>query len=264
MEKNSEANGVISAEAIDLAAVAATPSTGYYTHVAVEGATVADAKSYSVKQLTEYETKAIGTNVIKAFKLVDEDGVQSSATIKIYNDSSLKSVALNGQTLNVTYILVDGSESTVGVDISTFFAESEFNDGLQVVDGNVNVYEMNLKCKYLVLFAIFLFREKQYKWREKVRCLLNLKELPHSFVEILYFDNREQFLVLDSKWKNFIMEIYFKDFNEYMETIGLSHYITHENFKKAVTHSILFSGLKLPLTINITEFIDNFYCFKNA
>ena len=124
--------------------------------------------------------------------------------------------------------------------------------------------EINLKGKYLVLFAIFLFRERQHKWLERIRCLLNLLELPHSYVEILYFDKHEQFLVLDKKWKNFIMEIYFKDFNEYMETIGLSHYITHENFKKAVTHSILFSSLKLPVTINITDFIENFYRFKKA
>ena len=153
----SEQDGKISATAIDLTAgaVAATASEGDASHVAVEGTTVAaqieslaksikttvaDAKSYSVKKLTEEEVTALGeSNVKEAYQLLDQDSQVSGATIKIYKDSSLKSVALDGQTLNFTYILVDGSESTVGVDVSTFLAESEFGKGLQVVNHIVNV-----------------------------------------------------------------------------------------------------------------------------
>lgn len=153
----SETDGVISASAIDLNAgnVAATASVGDDTHVAVEGATVAaqieslaksikttiaDAKSYRVKKLSQDEITALGeSNVKEAYQLIDEDSQVSGETIKIYKDSSLKSVALDGQTLNFTYILADGSESTVGVDVSTFLAESEFGKGLEVVNHIVNI-----------------------------------------------------------------------------------------------------------------------------
>lgn len=153
----SEQDGKISATAIDLTAgaVAATDSEGDASHVAVEGTTVAaqieslaksikgisdDAKTYSVKKLSQDEVTALGeTNVREAYQLLDGESQVSGETIKIYKDSSLKSVALDGQTLNFTYILADGSESTVGVDVSTFLAESEFGKGLEVVNNIVNV-----------------------------------------------------------------------------------------------------------------------------
>lgn len=152
----SENHGVIAATAIDLTAenVAATAIVASDNTVAVEGANVKaqveslaksiksavkDAKSYSVKAITGEELTALGSNVKEAYKLVDEDGVKAGDIIKIYKDSSLKEVALNGQTLNFTYILADGNESTVGVDVSTFLAESEFKNGLEVVDHVVNV-----------------------------------------------------------------------------------------------------------------------------
>lgn len=152
----SQTKGALAATAIDLNAgnVAASPSEGDDTHVAVAGTTVAaqisdlaksikttvaDAKSYSISAVEGAELTALGTNVKEAYKLVDEDGAKAGEIIKIYKDSSLKSVALSGQTLNFTYILADGTESTVGVDISTFLAESEFKNGLEVVDHVVNV-----------------------------------------------------------------------------------------------------------------------------
>ena len=153
----SETDGKIAATAIDLTAanVVATPTEVSGSAVAVEGTNVAaqiaslatsintvkkDAKSYSVKKLTQDEVTALGEdNVRDAYQLLDEDLKVSGETIKIYKDSSLKSVALDGQTLNFTYILVDGSEKTVGVDVSNFLAESEFKNGLEVVNHVVNV-----------------------------------------------------------------------------------------------------------------------------
>lgn len=153
----SETDGKIAANAIDLTAanVAAESTLASDNAVAVTGTNVAaqiaslatsiktvskDAKSYSVKKLTPEEVTALSdSNVREAYQLLDEDSKVSGETIKIYKDSSLKEVALSGQTLNFTYILSDGSESTVGVDVSTFLAESEFKDGLQVIDGNVSV-----------------------------------------------------------------------------------------------------------------------------
>ena len=153
----SETDGKIAATAIDLTAanVAATATEASNNAVAVTGTTVAaqiaslaasiktteaNAKSYRVKKLTKDEVTALGdANVKEAYQLLDKDSKVSGETIKIYKDSSLKSVALDGQTLNFTYILADGKESTVGVDVSTFLAESEFGKGLEVVNHIVNV-----------------------------------------------------------------------------------------------------------------------------
>ena len=152
----SQTNGKLAAAAIDLTAanVAATASAGDTTHVAVSGTTVAaqisslaqsikttasEAKTYSISTITGEALTALGANVKEAYKLVDRSGAQVGDAIKIYKDSSLKSVALSDQTLNFTYILANGNEDTVGVDVSTFLAESEFGNGLQVVDHIVSV-----------------------------------------------------------------------------------------------------------------------------
>ena len=95
----------------------------------------AEAKSYEVVAITE----GLDENVREAYKLVDEGGTQVGATIKVYKDSALKSVALSGETLNFTYIKVDGTEETVGVDVSKFLSEAEFKNGLDVVNGEVSV-----------------------------------------------------------------------------------------------------------------------------
>lgn len=97
-----------------------------------------NAKSYKIVKVTE----SLGENVKEQYKLQETVGKESNFVgepINIYKDSSLKSVALDGQTLNFTYILADGKESTVGVDVSTFLAESEFADGLQVTNHIVSV-----------------------------------------------------------------------------------------------------------------------------
>lgn len=102
---------------------------------------ISDGKTYSIVDDTK-NVESLPTNVLKRYRLQETVGSTNTLLgepIDIYKDSSLKSVALNGQTLNFTYILADGSESTVGVDVSTFLAESEFNDGLQVNGGVVSV-----------------------------------------------------------------------------------------------------------------------------
>lgn len=100
---------------------------------------ITDAKSYSIKAVEN--ASSLGTNVKEAYQLVDEDNTPVGDTIKIYKDSSLKEVKLNDQSLDFTYILADGSESTVGVDVSSFLAESEFKNGLEVnaLDHTVSV-----------------------------------------------------------------------------------------------------------------------------
>lgn len=107
------------------------------------------AKSYEIVEITE----GLASNVLKAYELHDEDGTKAGERIEIFKDSSLKEVKLDGQTLNFTYILVDGSESTVGVDVSTFLAESEFGNGLQVVDHIVSVKVDDMSESYLSVSA---------------------------------------------------------------------------------------------------------------
>lgn len=96
------------------------------------------AKSYTIVKVTQ----GLASNVKEQYKLQETVGKESNFVgepINIYKDSSLESVALNGQSLDFTYILADGNKSTVGVDVSTFLAESEFADGLQVTDHVVSV-----------------------------------------------------------------------------------------------------------------------------
>ena len=95
----------------------------------------ADAKSYSIVKVSE----GLSSNIKEAYKLVDEDNVQCGDVINVYKDSSLKEVKLEGEVLVFTYILADGSESVVNVEISKFLSESEFGTGLQVVDGVVSI-----------------------------------------------------------------------------------------------------------------------------
>ena len=102
---------------------------------------ISDGKTYSIVDDTKND-KSLPTNVLKRYRLQETVGSKKDLVgepIDIYKDSSLKSVALVGQTLNFTYILAEGNESTVGVDVSTFLAESEFKDGLQVIDHVVSV-----------------------------------------------------------------------------------------------------------------------------
>ena len=104
-------------------------------------------KTYTIQKVTE----GLAANVEERYQLM-ENGVQVGDTIDIKKDSSLKEVnlvsekpseeggeATQGQFLKFTYLLNDGSESDVYVDVSLFLAESEFGDGLEVVDGIVKV-----------------------------------------------------------------------------------------------------------------------------
>ena len=97
---------------------------------------VTDAKTYSIAKADK-----ANENVKEAYKLVDEDGVQVGETINIYKDSALSDVKFDGdaQALIFTYVLADGSEEIVSVDVSAFLHEGEYADGLQVIDHVVSV-----------------------------------------------------------------------------------------------------------------------------
>ena len=90
----------------------------------------------SIAKLTESEVAALGTNVKDAYKLIGKNNEQLGQTIKIYKDQSLKSVTFDGNTqeLVYTYIVSDGSESVVKVNVSAFLTEEEYGNGLQVIN----------------------------------------------------------------------------------------------------------------------------------
>jgi len=86
------------------------------------------------------ETASLPTNVLKRYKLLGTTNTQLGQYIDIYKDKTLKSVELIDQELVFTYILSDGEESVVRIDVSKFLTEAEFKDGLQVnTDGEVSV-----------------------------------------------------------------------------------------------------------------------------
>ena len=100
----------------------------------------ADAKTYSIAKVTE----GLGTNIKEAYKLVDEDGTQCGTLIEIEKDDSLVDVVTTtdeagNQVVKFTYNLADGTSKEVTIDLSAYVTESEYGDGLQVVDHVVSV-----------------------------------------------------------------------------------------------------------------------------
>lgn len=145
--------GIVPAEKVSVAASAGLTATEAQSAFAelkgkideVGGA----AKSYTIVKTTE----GLATNVKEQYRLQDEKNTPVGEPINIYKDSSLMSVALNGQVLNFTYILADGTESTVGVDVSNFLAEEEFANGLAVNNHVVSVKVDENSEKFLTVSA---------------------------------------------------------------------------------------------------------------
>ena len=111
-----------------------------------------EAKSYKI-----VSTTPASNNTLAEYKIQEKIGtgswgdVTGSDNIIVPKDQHLKSVSLesskpnpteggdpiSGQFLKFTYVLNDGSESDVYVDVSAFLTESEFGDGLQVSSAGV-------------------------------------------------------------------------------------------------------------------------------
>ena len=108
----------------------------------VDGKVVVTRETLPTVEVPEYtiskETTGLGENVKEAYSLT-KDGVAVGEKIMIYKDSALQSVELKDQKLEFTYFLANGTTSVVSVDVSTFIAEQEFENGLQVVNGKVSV-----------------------------------------------------------------------------------------------------------------------------
>lgn len=109
------------------------------------------AKSYTIVK----NTAGLATNIKEQYKLQETVGGKSDFVgepINIYKDGSLDSVELVNQELVFKYNLATGEQSIIRVDVSTFLAESEFKDGLQVNDnGEVSVKIDTTSEKFLTV-----------------------------------------------------------------------------------------------------------------
>lgn len=131
--------------ALDLAQVGGTDK--YIEWVKqTDGKVTASAKDvvkYKTRKLTDAQVTALNdANVKEAYEVVSFVGTESTATtytrvgdvVKVYKDQTLKSVEKrvsgNTQYLDFTYILADGSESKVSLDVSELLAEHEITTSL--------------------------------------------------------------------------------------------------------------------------------------
>ena len=131
----------------------------------------ANALNYRTVKLTDDEVTALkDSNVKEAYKVVSYTGTWTEGTstgtqvgdvIKIYKDSSVKEIYLgsvndtieaNGTfhkvegkipeadlSLNYAYMKADGTYEMAKINVANFLRESEFKNGLQVINGEVSV-----------------------------------------------------------------------------------------------------------------------------
>lgn len=93
--------------------------------------------------ITTIELKSVtpsSANIKEEYQLQGIDGQKlGTDTIKIYKDQTLKSATFENQILTLTYILADGSESAVDIDMSSIIIEAEVENGIQAVDHKLSI-----------------------------------------------------------------------------------------------------------------------------
>ena len=90
----------------------------------------------------EKVTSGLSQTIRESYKFKKADGTYIPQTVDIYKDSSLINVVLkeidNKKYLVFTYVLEDGTQKDIEVDVEEFLIESEFSDGLSASsDGDV-------------------------------------------------------------------------------------------------------------------------------
>ena len=90
----------------------------------------------------EKVTSGISQTIRESYKFKKADGTYIPQTVDIYKDSSLINVVLkeidNKKYLVFTYVLKDGTQKDIEVDVEELLIESEFSDGLSASpDGDV-------------------------------------------------------------------------------------------------------------------------------
>ena len=90
----------------------------------------------------EKVTSGLSQTIRESYKFKKADGTYIPQTVDIYKDSSLINVVLketnNKKYLVFTYVLEDGTQKNIEVDVEALLIESEFSDGLSASsDGDV-------------------------------------------------------------------------------------------------------------------------------
>ena len=122
-----------------------SPINGTDLSVNIDGATIVKDNNgvLTAKLRIQQLATPSSTNVREEYALIDNNGTTLGTTIKVYKDSSLQSVELvtvgGKEYMRFHYILADGSQSQVDLDVSQFLSETEFKDGLNVVNNNVYI-----------------------------------------------------------------------------------------------------------------------------
>lgn len=84
--------------------------------------------------------KPTDANVREEYVLQGVNGQKlGTDTIKIYKDQTLKDASFAGQTLTLTYILDNGTEKAVPIDMSSLVLETEVENGIQAVDNKLSI-----------------------------------------------------------------------------------------------------------------------------
>lgn len=95
-------------------------------------------------------TTGLTANVREQYNIIGKDNT-ILGSIPVYKDSTLLSAVRDGQSIVYTYILEDGTEKVVTIDMSDFILESEYADGLQVIDGVISVKKDAASESYLTV-----------------------------------------------------------------------------------------------------------------
>ena len=124
-------------------------SGGTNLAVNIDGTTIVKDNSgvlsanLELTKLTDAEITALhDANVKEAYKVIYSTDTNRTAigdTVKIYKDQTLKSASFANQILTLTYILADGSESPVNIDMSSLIEEQEVENGIQVNDHKLSI-----------------------------------------------------------------------------------------------------------------------------
>ena len=79
-------------------------------------------------------------NVREEYELQGVNGQKlGTDTIKIYKDQTLKDASFANHILTLTYILDDGTEKAVPIDMSSLVLETEVENGIQAVDHKLSI-----------------------------------------------------------------------------------------------------------------------------
>lgn len=109
-----------------------------------------NAAKYKVVALSAEEIGQLtgGVNVKEAYKVMSYTGdwdtatdkAQVGETIKIYKDSTLKSASFNNEILTLVYILADGTDKTVNIDMKSLVSETEVKNGIALDSDDSKLY----------------------------------------------------------------------------------------------------------------------------